>query len=232
MSMTTRQELQATMCLQYQNADRAQKTVLLESFLNATGYSRKHAIALLSRETRPRKVRKEGSGRPSRLASEALEALILIWHVSQHLCGKRLAPIISDYIENLESNHELKLSEAAKLQLNGISAATIDRLLKVERARIPRSLSQTKRGAAIKNSIPIRTFTEWNEVVPGFFEIDTVSHCGTNSGGNFLSTLNITDIATCWTIPVGIIHKGSIDVTGALEQAQTYLPFQILGLDF
>ncbi len=232
MSMTTRRELQASMSLKYQNADRAQRKEILSSFLEATGYSRKHAIAMLLKNNGSKPKRKEGSGRPSRLGPEALAALVSIWHFSQHLCGKRLAPIIADYLENLAHFDELALSEPATRQLEGVSAATIDRLLKKERSKLPRSISHTKRGSFLKDSVPIRTFTEWNDVVPGFFEIDTVSHSGSDINGPFLSTLNMTDIATGWTIPIAIFRKSSLDIISALEQAQKHIPFPVLGIDF
>ena len=33
-------------------------------------------------------------------------------------------------------------------------------------------------GSAIRRSIPVRTFADWRDPPPGFFEIDMVEHCG------------------------------------------------------
>ncbi len=84
----------------------------------------------------------------------------------------------------------------------------------------------------MKNKVPIRTFTEWSDALPGFFEIDTVSHSSVDVSRGHLSTLNMTDIATCWVIPLAIPRKGAFEVLHALEQAQKICPFPILGLDF
>ncbi|MBK8221826.1 MAG: hypothetical protein IPK73_12450 [Candidatus Obscuribacter sp.] len=77
----------------------------------------------------------------------------------------------------------------------------------------------------------MRTFTEWSDVTPGFFEIDTVAHCSRDVSGRYLSTLNMTDIATCWTEPIALTRKGSIEVIAALEKVLEVLPFPLKGLD-
>jgi hypothetical protein len=43
--------------------------------------------------------------------------------------------------------------------------------------------SLTKPGSLLKNKIPVRTFFTWDERKPGFFELDTVSHCRANAAG-------------------------------------------------
>jgi hypothetical protein len=78
-----------------------------------------------------------------------------------------------------------------------ISAATIDRLLTETRKRFRiKSRSTTRPGSLLKKSIPIRTFADWDEAKPGFFEVDLVSHDGGASRGDFNQILNFTDIAT------------------------------------
>jgi hypothetical protein len=55
-------------------------------------------------------------------------------------------------------------------------------------------------GAAIRRSIPLRTFADWLDPLPGFFEIDMVEHCGgPKTDGDYVHTLTLTDIATGWT---------------------------------
>jgi len=90
----------------------------------------------------------------------------------------------------------------------------------------------TKRASLVKNKVPIRTFTEWNDVVPGFFEIDTVSHSSSNASGKFLSTLNMTDIATGWTEPLPLFRKAALDVIDAMDKAVLMIPFPLVGIDF
>jgi len=65
-----------------------------------------------------------------------------------------------------------------------MSAATIDRRLAAERAKLmPRGRSHTKPGSLLKSQIPVRTWAQWDDAVPGFVEIDLVGHEGGNAAG-------------------------------------------------
>lgn len=45
-------------------------------------------------------------------------------------------------------------------------------------------------GAAIRRSVPVRTFTDWGDPPPGFFEIAMVEHFnGAKIDGDYLHTL-------------------------------------------
>ncbi len=112
-----------------------------------------------------------------------------------------------------------------------ISPATIDRLLKQERIGGKHGVSTTCAGALLKSQIKVRTFADWNDVVPGFFEGDLVAHCGTKTNGCYLNSLVITDIASTWTEFYALIRKSEEEVIRALLLAQSTLPFPILGLD-
>ena len=62
-----------------------------------------------------------------------------------------------------------------------ISAATIDRRLAGERSKLlSLGRSPTKPGTLMKSQIPIRTWADWYDAVPGFVEIDLVGHEGGN----------------------------------------------------
>ncbi len=232
MSTRTKRELLDSLVREYRDADRKRKTELVDTLLASTQYDRKYAIKLLSAGSRGVGTVSERKPRSPKLSFEAQKALILLWNVSNRICSKRFVPGLGDLLDNLEKSKHLILSDQAKAEILSISASTVDRMLKAERAKSPRSLSHTKRNALVKNKVPIRTFTEWNDVLPGFFEIDTVAHSSSSSTGPFLSTLNMTDIATCWTIPVAIRRKSAIDVISALNHSIIVMPFPLLGLDF
>ena len=103
---------------------------------------------------------------------------------------------------------EIKLSTKVREKLFKISAATVDRLLAKERKKYRiKGRSTTKPGTLLKKSIPIRTFADWDEKVPGFFEVDLVSHDGGAVRGDFLQSLNFTDIATGWVEMIAVKSK-------------------------
>jgi len=104
-------------------------------------------------------------------------------------------------------------------------------LLRCERIKSGRGLTTTKPGTLLKNQITIRTFADWNEQIPGFFECDLVAHCGETTMGMFLNTLVITDIITTWTECIALFKKSADDVMLGLDTARKLLPFAMLGLD-
>jgi hypothetical protein len=117
-------------------------------------------------------------------------------------------------------------------QLCQISPSTIDRLLRpYRRLGGRRPFTTTKPGSLLKNSIPIRTFADWQENRPGFLEVDLVSHCGESTNGFYLTTLTSVDVASGWSECVGVWGKGQERVGGAVRQIRQRLPFPLLGLD-
>ena len=101
----------------------------------------------------------------------------------------------------LRRDKELDITDAQADLLMSMSPATIDRKLTDERKKmLPRGRSHTKPGSLLKSQIPIRTWAEWDDAVPGFVEIDLVGHEGGNASGEYCFTLTVTDISTGWTV--------------------------------
>jgi hypothetical protein len=108
----------------------------------------------------------------------------------------------------------------------------MDRLLAPARARIwDKERSSTKPGTLLKHQIPIRTFADWNEKMPGFLEIDLVAHDGGSSYGEYIQSLDATDIATGWTETGGVKNKAQRYVFATLKRLRAQFPFPVLGLD-
>jgi len=101
-------------------------------------------------------------------------------------------------VAKLEKYKEVDLTDQVREKLLKISASTIDRLLKPEkdRYRIGKGRSGTKPGTLLKKSIPIRTFSDWDDAKPGFVEADLVGHDGGIVTGDYAQSLNFVDIAT------------------------------------
>ena len=117
--------------------------------------------------------------------------------------------------------------------LGEFSPATMDRLLSEERRRLElRGRSRSRPGMMLKHQVPIRTFADWDEVVPGFFEMDMVSHDGGHpTGGRFIHSLDATDIATCWIELEAVINKEAGRVLSAIEEVRERCPFDLKGID-
>ena len=163
---------------------------------------------------------------------DVLVALKELWKICDYICSKRLAPFLSEIIPVLERWGEIKLNLKVREKLLKISAATIDRLLTDTRKRFRiKGRSTTKPGTLLKKSIPIRTFADWDEKVPGFFEVDLVSHDGGVVRGDFNQSLNFTDIATGWEEMVAVKNKAQMWVFVGIKRIEGRFPFSILGID-
>ena len=230
MSLGARQEMLASIQKSYQSANPKQRKKIMDGFVAATDYNRKHAIKLLTGKIAKPKIEKK-CGRPPKYGEPVIKVLEMLWHAGNQICSKRLVPFIPDLVESLERHGHLNLTQEIKTLILSVSPATFDRLLKCERIKSGRGLTTTKPGTLLKNNITIRTFADWNEQVPGFFECDLVAHCGETTMGIFLNTLVITDIITTWTECIALFKKSADDVVLGLSTARKLLPFTMLGLD-
>jgi hypothetical protein len=228
MSFRSKQELLQQTAPRYQEATEAQKVIILNEFVAATGYARKYAIRVLNHPGMSH-VEIERSRAPH-YGPEVQEALHLAWLAANRICAKRLVPFLPTLVDALERHGHVQLTDEVRQQLLTISSATADRLLRAYRV-FPRTRSMTRAGTLLKKQIPIRTFHDWDDAQPGFLEIDVVAHCGTLYEGSYLSTLSLTDVATGWTECVPLLHRGQALVIQALDRARQLLPFPMLGLD-
>jgi hypothetical protein len=133
----------------------------------------------------------------------------------------------------MERHGHLCHDSAVKGKLLAISAATIDRVLLP--TRVLANAGRRRRsgvGSAIRRRVPVRTFADWNDPPPGYFEIDLVEHCGgVKEGGNYVHSLVLTDIATGWTECVALpVREQSLVVVG-LQSVQERIPFAMRGVD-
>jgi len=231
----------------YQRSSKKEKTIILNGFIQLTGYNRCYACQVLN--VKKEKVlgylniagkrikyiadkRKIKRKKKKIYDQDVLVALKELWKICDYICSKRLTPFLSEIIPVLERWKEIKLHLKVREKLFKISAATIDRLLSDTRKRYRiKGRSTTRPGTLLKKSIPIRTFADWDEKVPGFFEVDLVSHDGGATKGDFNQSLNFTDISTGWEEMVAVKNKAQVWVFAGIKNIKERLPFSMLGLD-
>jgi hypothetical protein len=158
---------------------------------------------------------------------------VALWEASDRLCSKRLKPLIPILLPALERHGRLELNSELRDKLLMVSAATMDRLLSEVRV-VARGGQRRRAGmsSAVRRSVPVRTFGDWNDPLPGYVEVDFVAHSGTSSSGSFAQTIVLTDIATGWTECVPVRTRESGLVIAAIKQARSQFPFPLLGVDF
>jgi hypothetical protein len=232
MSLSARREMLAGIRETYQAAPWVEKGRILDGFVASSGYERKYSIQLLNRnETPPVITQKKDRPGGKKYDEQFVQALLYLWHTANQICSKRLVPFIPELVEAMERHGHLRVSEDIRTKLNTVSAATVDRLLQPERIRVKGGISLTKHGSLLKHQIAVRTFADWNDITPGFFEIDLVAHCGGDPNGAFLNTLVMIDISTGWLECMPLMRKSAGDVISGIEVASTLIPFPLKGLD-
>lgn len=231
----------------YQKASKKQKGPMLDEFTTLTGYNRSYGSHILANwgkkvylrirgETvvailgAPRK--KARGQRPRKYDERFLRVLRSMWELSDYACSKLLVPFIKETLPVLERFGEITLDGGTRGRLMEISPATIDRLLKKEKRKMAlKSKARTKPGTLLKHQIPIRTFSGWSDLRPGFAEVDLVGHDGGNARGEFCQTLHLTDVCTSWCEMQAVKNKAQVWVFEALKDIREHLPFKLLGLD-
>jgi hypothetical protein len=247
LSMKEKQKLAGEVSKRYRTASKKEKSVILTEFAKNTGYNKKYASTVLSKhgkvfktivDGKPIKVkanvttRRKGGGRKKKYGDDVFAVIRRIWEFFDYQCGTLLAPLIRLMIDFLAGDDEFGVTDEIKSKLMTISASTIDRGLKPERKKLEvKGKSLTKPGRLLKHQIPVRTYFAWDERKPGFFELDTVSHCGSNSSGEFCSTLTLTDVSSGWTEERGLRNRAYSRVVKATAEVKDSLPFKMLGLD-
>jgi len=212
----------------YARRNRQGKSRMLDELCEDYEYERKYAIKLLSGglPVRPGRVH-PGPERRYEMIEPVVKA---IWLSSEKPCGKRLLPIVRQWLPYYERRYG-ELSYRQRRLVKQVSAATLDRLLASARAQhVGRGRCGTKPGSLLRSEIPIRTGT-WDLSQPGYLEADSVAHCGGSLAGSFIWSLTYTDILSGWTEGGAVWNKGATGVLAATREVEQRLPFGLLGFD-
>ncbi|MGI8697634.1 MAG: integrase catalytic domain-containing protein [Mycobacteriales bacterium] len=231
LTLSQRQAVTKATATRYRRADKAGKGRILDELCATTGGHRSHARKALGQALTPRIIRPRRPRQPT-YGIDVVLALRFCWAVLGAPTGKRLAPVMAGLVATLRRFGELDIGDDIAAALIAMSPATMDRRLAADRAAMwPRGRSHTKPGSLLKDAIPIRTWAQWDDAVPGFVEIDLVGHEGCNAVGDHCYTLTVTDIATGWTENRTVPNKARRWVIAALAEIATIMPFPILGVD-
>jgi len=229
MSQTSKKEYWKRIYPRYEKAGGKEKGRILDEFCANCSYHRKHAIRLLnglppgSKPPRPRRWRRVTYG------ARAISILKGVWEAADYPWSARLKALLPDWLPWIRRH--FRLTAEVERQLLAISARSIDYRLRPHKGKLRRRLyGRTKPGTLLKHHIPLKT-DHWDVQVPGFTEIDLVSHSGNCATGEFCYSLNVTDIYTGWTETRAVLGRGQEAVRQALEEIRQALPFPLRGID-
>ncbi len=129
----SRHDLARALAPRYAHASRRQKGQLLDEFCAITGYTRKHALVMLSRPPVEDRARSVG-GRPRSYGPAEVALLRVCWSATDGICSKRLAPFLPELLARLRHWHALR----------HVSAETIERVARMSPSTIDRALASSR----------------------------------------------------------------------------------------
>lgn len=238
--MSARVEVTKQLRSDYRTGSKAEKSAILDQFCASTGLGRSSARRYLTSKTIGVKnvVRIDRrKHKPTKYSANAKKQLIRVWRLMGMPSGKYMAAVMVIWLDALEAHAELVFGRSGynptvRAQLVAMSAATIDRYLKAERDRLRlKGIATTKPGALLRSSITVRQAGDEVEEEPGFFETDTVAHCGPTLKGEFARTLTLTDVLSGWVHLEVLRNNAQVHLLAGLDRAAAAIPYGIAGLD-
>jgi hypothetical protein len=178
MSCASRRDYLRRVYARYQGASWEEKQLILDEFCANCDYNRKYAIRILngpapSAGPMARRRRRRGFTYGPRV----LSILKAVWEAADYPWSVRLKALLPEWMPWIRRRY--RLSAESERQMLQISPRSIDQRLRGEKRKRRRKLyGRTKPGTLLKHHIPVKT-NHWDVQVPGFTEIDLVSHSGT-----------------------------------------------------
>jgi len=194
---------------------------------SVTDLHRQSLICLITGDL-ARKPRRKQRGKT--YGAEVQNVVEKIAHSLDYPCAERLQPNLVWMARHLERHGEIELTPQIQRKLETISVSTLKRLLPASRRaaeRIAHRKGQPKGSYAQRQAIPIRRIP-WEESMPGHVEIDLVHHCGPSPSGQYLHSLQVTDVATGWSECVAILGRSYLVMQDGFQRIEHRLPFPIL----
>ena len=229
MSHEAKWEYFRAMYERYHSAERSQRPGMLDEFCLMRGYHRKYAIRLLNGPPPQRQRVRRPRGRKPRYGQQVISILAAVWEAAGCPWSVRLQALLPNWMPWIRRRYRLE-AEIEPLLL-AMSARQMDRRLQ-GRKREPKrkTYGRTRPGTLLKHHIPVKT-DSWDVKTPGFTEVDLVAHSGDSGEGEFVHTLNLTDIHSGWTESQAVWGKSEVRVQQGLDEIRARLPFPLLGVD-
>ncbi len=229
MSQHSKKEYFRVMYARYQHAKLTQKSDLLDEVCQVCGYHRKHAIRKFNQPLPDQPRRRQASRHGTTYGTKIIGVLRAVWEVAGYPWSVRLKALLPLWLPWIRVRFQLTRHQ--EQQLLAISSRQMDRRLQTYKThRKKRMYGRTKPGTLLKHQIPIRT-EHWAVTGPGYVEIDLVSHSGNWAEGDFIFSLNLTDIFTGWVETRAVMGKGERGIVAALDQMRMDLPFALRAID-
>jgi hypothetical protein len=225
MTIDERRKYVNLMSERYRKAKRKERSQLLSEMEQVSKLHRKHLIRLLNGESLQRK--KRSTPRSRTYGVEVERVVLRVWESLDYICAERLTPSLVRMAKHLASFGALVLTTEVESQLARISCATVERMLRKNRARkvrLPRT--GPHRANQVTKGVPMGRIP-WDTSDPGHFETDLVHHGGESAAGEYGHTLQLIDVATGWSERVLLLGRGYQAMEQAFTQVIERVPFAV-----
>ena len=213
----------------YFMASKATRGKILYELCEVCKYNRKYAIWKLHHFSSQKHGKHPRKKHTAVYNDEVLSIIKAIWEAANYPWSVRLKEIIRLWLPWARKYFEI--TPPRERQLLQISPSTIDRYLKTHKMILKRRIyGRTKPGTLLKHHIPIKC-DHWDVTGPGFVEIDLVSHSGECATGEFIYSLNLTDIYSGWVESRAVMGRGEAGVVSAIQDITKVIPFCLAGID-
>lgn len=228
MNMTTKNNIFERYKEEYWAASKPRKGEILDHVVDVVGMHRKAVVRKFRTLQRTRSIAPESRGRPLYYTPDVTAALKEVWNAASEPCGENLYPLIAEYVQILKRDNMWPHSSEATAKLLEMSEGT----LKTRIGAFARQLRSfggrgTTSTGAILSMIPIR-MDGWDRAHVGTMQLDTVAHCGDSAAGDFIYTVNATDVATLWGAHRAQWNKGQYETLKSMQVIENKLPFSVI----
>ena len=149
----------------YQKAKRKERSQLLSEMEQVSKLHRKHLIRLLGGQSLERK--KRSTPRSRTYGVEVERVVLRVWESLDYICAERLTPSLGRMAKHLAGFGSLVLTAEVESHLATISCATVERMLRKNRARkarLPRK--GPHRANQVTKGVPMGRIP-WDTADPG-----------------------------------------------------------------
>jgi transposase InsO family protein len=230
MNMTTKNNIYQEHLPEWLRArkDKKKRGVMVENICFIAGVHPKSVPRSFRRIQMRRTGAEERRGRKSIYTPDVIAALKDVWDTASEPCAENLHGVLTDYVRILKRDSVWKHSPEATTKLLAMSLGAMKkRVVKFVRKRFVAHGKSTTKAGAIHTLIPIRS-GDWDTAPVGTEQIDTVAHCGHTLVGDFIYTVNATDVPTLWGARRAQLNKGQTATVNSMEQMRAEAPFPIV----
>jgi hypothetical protein len=228
MNMATKQDIFKRYLAEYLKATKQRKGDIIKHINDVTELHPKSIIRRFRVLQKKHPLDTEARGRPVYYTPDVTAALREIWDISGELCGDNLASLLPEYVRALTRDRQWTYDDETTGKLLSMSTGTVkERVRHFERSLLSFGNGRSTTVPTVMRQVPIRT-DGWDRALCGTLQIDTVSHCGHQNIGDYIFTVNATDVTTLWGERRAQWNKGMTATVASMVEMEASLPVPVV----